>query len=135
MNVLVLVGRGDRVIVGGVVIVGSGVFVIGIVGTGMLVSNKAPGVRKTLSHAGGVKIEGLRGSRKSLGRLVRKSLFGFMLDPMSVSRLQVGAKRIAHPPARITHIKPIKRMTRMMTQSRLSFSGAFTCSAISSWAR
>jgi hypothetical protein len=119
------VGELDRV-----VLVASGVFV-GRDVAGILVANEAPGVKKTLIHAGGVRMDGSRGSRRLLGRLVRKSLFGSMLDLMSVFNLQVGAKRIAHPPARITHRKPKRRMTRMMTQSRLSFSGAFTCSIIS----
>jgi hypothetical protein len=121
---------GEFMIMGGIVLVSSGVFVGSDV-TGMLVSNAAPGVKKTLIHAGCVRMEGSRGSRKSLGRLVRKSLFGSMLDPMSVSNLQVGAKRIAHPPARIIQRKPTRRITRMMTQSRLSFSGAFSCPIIS----
>lgn len=113
-------------IVDGIVTVGFIVFVIAAVGSGVLVSNKAPGVRKTLIHTGCVRMEGSRGSRKSLGRLVRKLLFGSMLDPILVFSFQLGEKRIAHCPARITHRNPISRIMRMMIQSRRSRSGAFS---------
>ena len=115
--------------VGMKVFVTSGVFV-GRDVTGALVRNDAPGVRKTLIHTGCVRMEGSRGSRKPLGRLVRKALSGSMLDPISVSIFQVGEKRIAHPPARITQRNPMSKMTRMMIQSRLFLSGAFSRSAI-----
>lgn len=121
---------GEIIAVGRVVFVASGVLV-GREVTGMLVGNDAPGVRKTLIHTGCVRMEGSRGSRKPLGRLVRKTLFGSMLDPISVSNLQVGEKRIAHPPARLTQRNPMSKMTRMMIQSRLFLSGAFSRSAIS----
>ena len=118
IKVFVFVGR---ITVDTTVLVATGVFV-GRDVTGTLVSNDEPGVRKTLSQAGCVRMDRSRGSSNSLGRLVRKSLFGSMFDLISVFSFQVGAKRIAHPPARITHKNPNKRMIRMIIQSRLSFS-------------
>lgn len=70
MNVLVGVGWVVEVIVGMTVTVGGRVFVgRGVAGT--LVSNDAPGVRKTLIQAGCVRMDGSRGSIKSSERLVR----------------------------------------------------------------
>ena len=60
-----------------------------------------------------------RGSIKLTGRLVRKSLFGSMLDPMLASIFQRGAKRAACSPATITQRNPTRRMIRMMTPKRM----------------
>jgi hypothetical protein len=108
-------------VVGGVVPVGFSVSVIvETAGAGVLVSNNAPGVRKILIHAGCVRMEGSRGSRKSLGRLVRKLLFGSILDPILVFSFQLGEKWIPHCPASITQTNPKRRIMRMTTQSRRS---------------
>ena len=133
---IVFVGLGIMaVLVGETIAVGMGVLIVSgvFVGRGVpgsLVRNDAPGVRKTSIHTGCVRMEGSRGSKKSLGRLVRKMLFGSMLDPISVSNFQVGEKRIAHCPATMTHRNPIRRMMRIMIQSRRLRSGTFSCSVI-----
>ena len=105
-----------------VVAVAVAVFVF--VGTGVLVLNRAPGVRNDASQEGGVRIAGSTGAILLMGMFVRKSLFGLSLDPILVSSLQLGEKRTAHCPATITHKKPSRMMSRIMIQSRRSFSRA-----------
>jgi len=96
-----------------------------VLGSGVLVVNEAPGVRKTLIQTGCVRISGSTGSMNPLGLRVRKSLFGSMLDAMSVSSFQLGEKRSAHCPAAIIHRNPINRIMRIMIQSYRSCSNAF----------
>ena len=110
------------VVVSGVlVLTGTGVAVLA--GNGVRVGNDAPGVRNTSIHAGLVRMAGSRGSMKLTGRLVRKSLLGSRFDPMLVFSFQFGAKRSAHPLARMMQMNPNNRIkTMMMTESRLSFS-------------
>lgn len=93
-------------------------------GNGVPVVNEAPGVRKTLSHEGFVRIAGSIGSMKPPGRRVRKSLFGSRFESKLVSSAQLGEKRSAHPLARRIQKTPNRRMRNMMIQSRLSCSRA-----------
>lgn len=115
----------DAIWVGSGVRVGNGTLVAVKVGNGVRVGNDndAPGVRKTSIQAGLVRIAGSRGSIKLTGRLVRKSLLGLRFDPILVFSFQLGAKRSAHPLAKMIQKNPnnrIKTMTR--AESRLSFS-------------
>lgn len=121
---------GEIIVVGTGLLVAGGVFVDNDVGTGVRLGSDAPGVRKTSIHAGCVSMEGSRGSRNSLGCFVKKSLFGSIWEPILVFILQVGEKWIAHCPARMTHRNPIKRMLRMMIQSRRFRSRGFSCPVI-----
>ena len=124
---------GDAIVIGVVVCVASIVPVImGVVngvpvvnGNDVPVANEAPGVRKTLIHAGFVRMAGSTGSMNPLGLRVRKSLFGSRLDSILVSSSQRGMKRSAHSPASSMQKSPNKRMRTMITQSRLSCSNAF----------
>jgi hypothetical protein len=86
------------------------------------VENGAPGVRTALIHAGFVRIAESTGSMNPPGLLVRKSLFGSILDCTFVSNSQCGVKRRAQPPASRIHKSPNRRMKAMTTQSRLSLS-------------
>ena len=58
---------------------------------------------------------------KPTGRLVRKSLLGLRFDPMLVFSFQLGAKRIAHPLARMIQMSPNNRI-RIMTMIELRLS-------------
>ena len=124
---------GDAIVIGVVVCVASIVRVImGVVndvpvvdGNDVPVANEAPGVRKTLIHAGFVRMAGSTGSMNPLGLRVRKSLFGSRLDSILVSSSQRGVKRRAHSPASRMQKSPNRRMRTMITQSRLSCSNAF----------
>jgi len=87
-----------------------------------MVANDAPGVRKASIHAGFVRMAESIGSMNPSGLLVRKSLFGSILDCTFVSNSQRGVKRSAQPPASRIHKSPNRRMKAMSTQSRLSFS-------------
>lgn len=76
------------VLVAGAISVGMGVLVGGMltavlvaVGMGVRVAKDAPGVRKTFCQIGLVRMAGSRGSRKLMGRLVRKSLLGLRFRP------------------------------------------------------
>ena len=128
MNNCVRVGLG----VATNVLVDDGTFVAGCVGgnvpvpggKGVPVVNCAPGVRKTLSQAGLVRMDESTGSKNPLGRRVRKSRFGSRFDSMLVSSSQLEEKRSAHPPASRMHKSPNRRMRTMMIQSRLSCSRA-----------
>jgi hypothetical protein len=95
---------------------------LAVVESCVTVENDAPGVRKAFIHAGLVRIAGSTGSMNPPGLLVRKSLFGSILDPTFVSNSQCGVKRSAQPPASRIHKSPKRRMKAMTTQSRLSFS-------------
>lgn len=128
-NICVLVGLAITVGVFVAGIVDMGVLVFGGIlvdmpaGEGVRVGNEAPGVRKTLSQAGLVRMAGSSGSMKLTGRLVRKSLLGSRFDPILVFSLQLGAKRIAHPLARMIQKNPNNRIRMIrMPESRLSFS-------------
>ena len=122
MTVLVDVGEGTTVFVLELIITAVddaatvGVLVSGMIFVGMI----ALGVWYKLTQIAFVRMAGSMGSMKSLGRLVRKSLFGSILDSILVFSFHFGAKRIAHCPARLTHRNPKRRMTRMMIQSRRS---------------
>ena len=112
--------------IGVLVFTGISVAVAVPVGRGIRVSKEAPGVRKTSIQAGLVRMAGSRGSKKPTGRLVRKSLLGLRFDPMLVFNFQRGAKRSAHPLARMIQINPNKRIRIiMMPESRRSFSRVF----------
>lgn len=104
--------------------------VLVVVGNDVLVINEALGVRNTLIQAGLVRMEMSMGSTNPLGLRVRKSLFGSRLDSILVSNFQLGEKRSAHCPAKITHRNPNKRMTTITIQSRRSCSAAFICESI-----
>ena len=120
----------DAIWVGSGVRVGSGTFVAVKVGNGVRVGNDnaAPGVRKTSIQTGLVRIAGSRGSIKLTGRLVRKSLLGLRFDSILVSSFQLGAKRSAHPLAKMIQKNPNNRIkTMMMPESRLSFSRGLVC--------
>ena len=67
-------------------------------------------------------MDGSMGSMKLEGRLVRKSLLGLRFDPILVFNFQLGAKRSAHPLARIMQRNPNKRIRIIMMpdESRLS---------------
>jgi hypothetical protein len=94
-------------------------------GGGVPVTNLAPGVRKTLTQAGCVRMAGSTGSTASPG-LVRKSLLGLMPDCILAGSFQFGEKTRARCPAQITHRNPSSRMRRTINQSwrsRRSLSG------------
>ena len=110
-----------------VVFAGTSVTVAVPVGRGIWVSNEAPGVRKTSIQAGLVRMAGSRGSMKPTGRLVRNSLLGLRFDPMLVFSFQRGAKRTAHPLARMIQMSPNNRI-RIMTMIELRLS--FSCSRV-----
>ena len=138
-DVLVMVGITTvttKVRVGDTAADGTGVLVftgasvaVGVpVDWGMRVSKEAPGVRKTSIQAGLVRMAGSRGSMKPTGRLVRKSLLGLRFDPMLEFSFQCGAKRIAHPLARMIQMSPNNRIRTMtMIELRLSFSRSRVC--------
>lgn len=94
-------------------------------GSDIPVANEAPGVRKTLIHAGFVRMAGSTGSMNPVGLRVRKSLFGSSMDSILASSCQRGEKRSAHPPASRMHMSPNKRIRTTIIQSCLSFSAAF----------
>ena len=121
---------GELISVGTGVTVLIGVFVAPNNGGNVFISNNAPGVRKLLMRICWVRMDGSTGSYKLSGRLVRKSLSGSRFDLILVSNLQRGEKRAACSPATITHRNPIKRMIRMMIQSRRSRSDVFPFSRI-----
>ena len=125
VDVAATVFVGDAIVVGIVVCVVAIVPVIMGVVNDSPVANEAPGVRKTLIHAGFVRMAGSTGSINPLGLRVRKSLFGSSLDSILASSSQCEVKRSAHPPARSMNKSPIIRMRRMIAQSRLSCSSAF----------
>ena len=114
--------------IAGIVAVAVAVFVF--VGTGVLVLNVAPGVRNDASQEGGVRIAGSTGAILLMGMFVRKSLFGLSFDPILVSSFQLGEKRTAHCPATSTHRNPRRMISRMMIQSRRSFSRACIAASI-----
>ena len=137
-NVLVGLGKtravfvADAMVVGGAVCVVTNVTAVGVVkdvpavvGSCVTVENEAPGVSKSLIHAGFVRMAGSTGSMNPLGLLVRKSLFGSSMDSTLASSSQLGEKRSAHLPASRRNKSPNRRMRAMMAQSRLSFSIAF----------
>ncbi len=95
---------------------GTGVVVM----KGLRVGTIAPGVKIRSIHMGGVRIAASTGSIKPTGRLVRKSLFGSMFDPIVASNSQLGERRTDIHPARSRHRNPMRMMAMMMTQSRLS---------------
>ena len=120
----VLVADGINVGVTGVLVFG-GMLLAVKVGNGVRVGNDndAPGVRNTSIQTGLVRIAGSRGSIKLTGRLVRKSLPGLRFDPILVFSFQLGAKRSAHPLAKMMQKNPNNRIKTMMrAESRLSFS-------------
>jgi hypothetical protein len=117
------------VVVGTVVCVGTNVpgvdvpaGALAVVESCVTVENDAPGVRTALIQAGFARMAGSTGSMNPPGLLVRKSLFGSILDSTFVSNSQRGVKRSAQPPASRIHKSPNRRMKTMTTQSRLSFS-------------
>ena len=94
---------------------------------GTSVEKEAPGVRKTSSQAGLVRMDGSRGSKNPMGMFVRKSLSGLRFDPISAGSLQFGAKRSAHPLERMMQMNPTKRINNMRrSESRLSRSRSRT---------
>ena len=94
-----------------------------LVGNGVRVGSKMPGVRNTLIHAGWVRMAGSMGSMRLAGRLVRKSLLGLKFEPILVFSFQLGAKRSAHPLARMMQMNPNNRIRIIMIPDpRLSFS-------------
>jgi hypothetical protein len=95
------------------VLVFGGIFVTVLVGIGVRFGRDAPGVRNILIQAGLVRIAGSRGLMKPTGRLVRKSLLGSRFDPMLVFSFQLGAKRSAHPLARMMQMNPNNRISMM----------------------
>ena len=111
----VFVGAIVRVAIGSGVLVFGGMLVIVRVGNGVRVGREAPGVRKILIHAGLVRMAGSMGPIRLTGRLVRKSLFGSRFEPMLVFSFQLGAKRSAHPLARMMHMNPNSRISMMMS--------------------
>lgn len=128
VDVDVQVEVGVFVAITGIVAVAVAVFVL--VGIGVLVLNVAPGVRNDASQEGGVRIAGSTGAILLMGMFVRKSLFGLSFDPILVSSFQRGEKRTAHCPATITHRNPRRMISRMMIQSRRSFSRACIAASI-----
>ena len=100
------------------------------VGNGVPVTKAAPGVRKRLIQAGAVRMDASTGSMNPPGLRVRKSLFGSRLESISAVIIQLGEKRTANSPARITHSNPIRRMIGIMSQSRRSRSDAFIIGSI-----
>ena len=94
------------------------------------VENEAPGVRKSLIHAGFVRMAGSTGSMNPPGLSVRKSLFGSSMDSTLASSSQLGVKRSAHPPASRMHKSPNRSRRAMIAQSRLSFSVALIRNSI-----
>ena len=93
-----------------------------VAGSGVPVENEAPGVRKSLIHAGFVRMAGSTGSMNPPGLRVRKSLFGSSRDSILASSSQRGVKRSAHLVANRMHKSPTSRISAMTTESRLSFS-------------
>ena len=114
INVLVEVGFKVCVGQGGGVLVFGGMWVNVLVGRGVLVVKDAPGVRKTSSQTGLVRMEGSRGSMKLTGRLVRKSLLGLRFEFILANNLQLGGKRNAHPLARMMQMNPNSRIRVMI---------------------
>lgn len=57
---------------------------------------------------------------KPLGRWVRKSLLGLMFDDMVAASSQLGEKRMAIDPARMSSRNPIRMMMVIVSQSRRS---------------
>ncbi len=120
-NVLVGTVVCVRITIG--VLVFEGTLVTVLVGNGVRVGSKIPGVRNTLIHAGWVRMAGSMGSIKLAGRLVRKSLLGLRLEPILVFSFQLGAKRSAHQRARMMQMNPNNRIRIiMMPEPRLSCS-------------
>ena len=99
--------------IGASVLVFEGMLVMVLVGKGVRVGSEAPGVRKILIHAGLVRMAGSMGPIRLTGRLVRKSLFGSRFEPMLVFSFQLGAKRSAHPLARMMQTNPNNRISMM----------------------
>ena len=66
----------------------------------------------------------------SLGRLVRKSLFGLMPESMSAFSFQLGEDRKAQPAAKITQRNPTNNMMKIMIQSFRSRSTAFIVGSV-----
>ena len=98
------------------VLVFGGTLVEVLVGIGVRVEKDAPGVRKTSSQAGFVRMDGSSGSKKPTGRLVRKSLLGLRFEFMLAANLQLGSKRNAQPLAKMMQMNPnIKITTMIMT--------------------
>jgi hypothetical protein len=108
-----------KVLVGAAVLVNTGIVFVGTtvvptacVGTtlpdpgggAVPVTKEAPGVRKTFTQAGCVRMAGSTGSTNPPG-LVRKSLFGLSLDSISASSVQVGEKSKPVVPRSITGIQ------------------------------
>ena len=127
----------DAMVVGATVCVMTNVLAVGVVkdvpavvGSCVTVENEAPGVSKSLIHAGFVRMAGSTGSMNPLGLLVRKSLFGSSLDSTLASSSQSGGKRSAHVPASRMHKSPNRRMRAMITQSRLPCSIALISKSI-----
>jgi hypothetical protein len=107
------------------VAVGGNVCVTVLAGLEVLVGKMAPGVKKEFefSQGGLVRMPGSRGSKKSSGLLVRKSLLGLRFDPMLAGNLQRGAKRSAQPLTRMMQMNPRMRISRIRKiESRRSFS-------------
>ena len=130
MNVLVELAITTTAFVAEGMIVGcSGAVAVGV-GKGVLVICEAPGVRKTWSQLGSVRIDRSTGGMNPLGRLVRKSLFGLMPDCILAFNFQFGEERSAQPPAKTTHRNPINNMRRIMIQSFRSRSTAFMVGSV-----
>lgn len=131
-SVFVGVVKAGAVVVVSAVVVGTVVCVVpavdvpagasAVVANWVTVENDAPGVRYALIQAGFVRMAGSTGSMNPPGLLVRKSLFGSILDCTFVSNSQCGVKRRAQPPASRIPKSPNRRMKAMTTQSRLSLS-------------
>lgn len=103
------------------VLVFTGVLVRVPVGKGVRVVKDAPGVRKTSIQTGLVRMAGSRGSMKLMGWPVRKSTLGLRFEFMLAGSLQLGAKRSAHPLARMMQMSPNSRISRIrMIESRPS---------------
>lgn len=70
-------------------------------------------------------MDGARGWTAALDGRVRYSLSGLRLEPIPAGSLQLDGKRIAHPPAKKTHRRPVIRRTETRIQPRLSCSSVF----------
>ena len=95
------------------VLVFGGTLVDVLVGIGVRVEKDAPGVRKTSSQAGFVRMDGSSGSKKPTGRLVRKSLLGLRFEFMLAGNFQLGSKRSAQPLASTMHRNPTSKISTM----------------------
>jgi len=119
--IMIFVDVGRAVCVGSGVLVFTGILVKVPVGKGVRVVKEAPGVRNTLIQTGLVRMAGSRGSMKLTGWPVRKSTLGLRFEFMLAGSLQLGAKRSAHPLARMMQMNPNSRIRMIrMIESRPS---------------